>query len=314
VLGSLRGRDAQSGFAGLNGDQMKAVYAASVDKNVSMTGGARVGGGQSGVNTNITYDTRGYDRIAVAAASVPDAHVKAQVFAAGTQTIRDTRIDNTVLARMTGISPESSQGAVARMGNSLARIIDSNPQAVVADLSNFDAKGRAGAISTDGGTPLATYAKAMIQSGAEGRGRLGAQLGMIAAGDGRQANATATFNHQVNERYQTATSLGYFAGAVASASKAIDTDVAAQRELLTGVLQSGLSIVDKGVGNNPMAAIAKDWLGTAMGSLIDNPASDVASVLADAATPTENGYRTDRSAPFSAFEAKLGEVMREALP
>jgi hypothetical protein len=317
VLGSLSGEHAKEAFKALNSEQMEAVYVASIDART--TTGMGGSPGAPSVNIDTRFDTAGFDRIAAAAASIDSAdpesaHIKAQVFAAGTEVIKHVRIDNTVLAYAAGLDPASSQGAVAGMANSLAKIIDSDPHGVVRDLREFvGGPSRPGETRTEDGSALATYAKAMIQSGEEGRGKLGSQLGQIAAGEG-QASLTDAFNSQVGGVHETAESLGYFVGAVAAASKSIDENVEEQRKLIGQVFDAGMGVVDKHLPETPVNGMAKDWLKSALESLVNNPGSDLAADLFYAAVPDENGYGTAQSGPYAAFQSSMKAVEDFAKP
>jgi hypothetical protein len=125
------------------------------------------------------------------------------------------------------------------------------------------------------------------------------------------------------DRYENAAALGHYVGGVQAAAASITTDRKEQAELLTAVLKSGLTLVDKsgvgGKGVGTAAAVAKEWvtIGTnaALKAIQDDP-SAAGKALDLAAVPTDpkTGEEAVGSNSKSAYNTALDTVVRQAKP
>lgn len=308
VLSSMRGAQAQQAFNALDSSQQRAVFQAAIGETATHFTGQR-----SAILTP-GYDTRLYTEIANALATMPDAHQKAQAFAVGAEVLRGERPGTGAV--LTGQNTSEPQRAMREMADALGNILDSDPSGIVNDLSQFrQPPAGSGDVATANGNALASYARTMLENDQGAQGRLGAQMARVAAGSDGQPNRDAAFDHPVDGQYRTATGLGYFIGATSAAARSINSDNAAQNQLIGNSLASGLTLLDKfGIAAIP-AAVAKDWVRSAVTSLNGAGASDPTQALTDAALPTDAaGNDSSISNSRSAFLSTLNFVSANARP
>lgn len=311
VLGSLRGSYAEQGFQAL-GPNLNNVLQSSIDANLVSTAGPMGGG----ANT-MSWSADQFRGIMDAAASMGNADLKAQVFAAGAQTMREVEGTDNVIGGLTVVGKDDTLRA---MTDGLTAVVNSDTTGVMRELTYNSA--------TMDGSDFATYAKQMLDQGRNDE--LAAQMGRLQFGNGMNENAVtrldevATVPGTSQERRENAGALGYFVGATQAAAQSITTDVAEQRAIATAFLKSVLTVVDKAspltgpaapaVGTS--AAVAKEWVQFGVNAAIGDPTADAGIMLERAALPIDNNTRElgvgDNVA--SAFEDRLASVGRTARP
>ncbi|MBB5710918.1 hypothetical protein [Sphingomonas xinjiangensis] len=308
VLSSMRGAQLETAFNTLDSGQQRAVFQAAIGETSSHFTG------QGSPIQTPGYNTALFTELSQAFATMPSAHQKAQAFAVGAEVLRGERPPTTAV--LTGQNASEPKRAMLEMANALGNIIDSDPSGIVNDLSQFrQPPAGSGDVATANGNALASYARTMLENDQGAKGRLGAQMARVAAGNVGQATPDAAFDHAVNGQYRTATGLGYFIGAASAAARSIDSDNAAQNQLIGNTLASGLTLLDKFGVASVAAAVAKDWVRTAQSSLAGAGGNHPTQALTDAALPTDAaGNDSSLSNSRSAFLSTLNFVSANARP
>lgn len=310
VLSSLRGSYAESGFAAI-GDKLPDVLTSALDGQMTTIAS------QAGASNSITWNADSYEAIMGAAASTADPDLKAQVFDAGVQTMWEVRDTNNVIGGLTVIGKDD---AMRQMTDGLTAILDSDTTGVMRELTYNQ--------STMDGSSFAAYAKEMLNQ--DRAGELGQQMGRLQVGNNAtenpvdRLNAVETVPGTDQERRANAGALGYFVGGVYSATTARSKDVAEQRETVTAVLKSALTVVDKvaslgGTAGRVVAggaAVGKEWMQIAVRNAIADEGAAAGIRLERGALPvnpqTQELGVGDNVA--SAFEDRLASVTRTAQP
>lgn len=311
VLGSLRGTYAEDAFNTL-GNDLPAVLASSIDERLMTVASS------AGASNTVTWNADNYEAIMGAAASMSDADLKAQVFDAGVEMLRQVRDTNNVIGGLTVMGKDDT---LAQITDGLTAIIDSDTTGVMRELT-LNA-------TTRDGSDFAAYAKEMLNQGREDV--LGEQMGRLQVGNDGTENAVERLYESEDvpytdqDRLPNAASLGYFVGSVHAAVTSIDADVAHQQEVTTAILKSALTVVDKasGLGGpttgltvGTSAAVAKEWMQVAVSGAIENEHADAGARLESAALPVDSrtGETGVGSDVISAFEDTLATVTRLARP
>lgn len=309
VLGTLRGAYAEDAFRVL-GSRLGDVLTSSLDERL-MTVSAMGGG-----SATVSWNADRFEAIMGAAASMSDADLKAQVFDAGVDSLRRVRDTDTVIGGLTVIGKDDTLGQIA---DGLTAIVNSDTTGVMRELTLNS--------QTRDGSDFTAYAKEMLNQGREAE--LGEQMGRLQVGNHGTENPVdrlyqsedVPFTDQT--RLPNAAALGYFVGSVHAAVQSIDVDVAEQRQMITALLKSTLSVVDKaGIGGPASAAVgvtasvAKEWVQFAIDAAITNESADAGVRLESAALPVDSrtGETGVGSDVVSAFEDTLATVMRLARP
>ncbi|WP_336970689.1 hypothetical protein [Sphingobium aromaticiconvertens] len=310
VLGSLRGSYAEEGFNAI-GDKLPDVLTSSIDGQMTTTTS------YGGASNTMTWNADSYEAIMDAAASTGNADQKAQIFDAGVDTMREVRDTGNVIGGLTVVGKDD---AMRQMTDGLTKIIDSDTSGVMRELT-FNQ-------GTMDGSNFAAYAKEMLNQGRESE--LGTQMGRLQVGnDGTEnpverLNAVETVPGTNQERRANAGALGYFVGGTYAATAARSADVQEQRDTVTAILKSALTVVDKGAslggpaarGVAAGAAVAKEWMQIAVKGAIADEGAAAAIRLERAALPV-NGQTGELGVGdnvASAFEDRLASVSRTAQP
>lgn len=322
VLASLKGNPAvaEQAFKALSPEQLRGVLDASIDRveidstTVSISGG---GGGASHTNST-SLDASTFKGVLEAGAQSTDADFKARLFAEGSAVLKGVPDQNLLL----GVNSFDREAATKAMAEGLTTVLKSDVSGVMRELS-FNAE-------TRDGTAFATYAKQMLND--KQTEPLADMMQQLQVGGAKnedpinrfEATAQVTLpNGTKVDRYENAAALGHYVGGVQAAAASITTDRKEQAELLTAVLKSGLTIVDKagigGKGVGAAAAVAKEWvtIGTnaALKAIQDDP-SAAGKALDLAAVPTDpkTGEEAVGSNSKSAYNTALDTVVRQAKP
>lgn len=310
VLASLRGSYAEAGFNAI-GDKLSDVLTSALDGQMTTIAS------QAGATNTITWNADSYEAIMGAAASMGNADLKAQIFDAGVHTMREVRDTNTIFGGLTVVGKDD---AMRQMTNGLTAIIDSDTTGVMDELT-FNQ-------STMDGSSFAAYAKEMLNQNRESD--LGQQMGRLQVGNYStdnpvdRLNAVETVPGTTQERRANAGALGYFVGGVYAATQARSQDVAEQRETVTAILKSALTVVDKVASlGGPTgrvvaggAAVGKEWMQIAVKNAIADEGSAAGIRLERAALPVnaQTGELGVGDNVASAFEDRLASVTRTAQP
>jgi len=231
--------------------------------------------------------------------------------------MREVRDTNNVFGGLTVLGKDD---AMRQMANGLTAIIDSDTTGVMDELT-FNQ-------STMDGSSFAAYAKEMLNQNREGE--LGQQMGRLQVGNDssenpvERLNAVETVPGTTQERRANAGALGYFVGGVYAATQARSQDVAEQRETVTAILKSALTVVDKVASlGGPTgrviaggAAVGKEWMQIAVKNAIADEGSAAGIRLERAALPVnaQTGELGVGDNVASAFEDRLASVTRTAQP
>ncbi|MGR4862183.1 hypothetical protein [Caulobacter sp. LARHSG274] len=318
VLASLNGNPAvaQQAFDALNPDQLRGVLDASIHREEMDTTMASMGGIAHSNSTSL--DTSTYKGILEAGAQSTNADFKARLFAEGSAVLKDVPQQNLLL----GVSVMDRDAATRTMGEGLTAVLGSDVSGVMRELSlNTE---------TRDGTAFATYAKQMLND--KQTEPLADMMQQLQVGGSKNENPINHFEATTQvtlpdgkkvDRYENATALGHYVGGVQAAAASITTDRKEQAELMTAVLKSGLTIVDKagwgGKGVGAAAAVAKEWvsLGTnaALKAIQDDP-SAAGKALDRLAIPSDpkTGEEAVGSNSKSAYNTALDVVVRQAKP
>lgn len=318
VLASFKGNPAyaEQAFEALNPKQLRGVLDASIHRQEMDTTSVSMGGAAHSNST--TLDTSTYKAILEAGAQSTDADFKAKLFAEGAAVLKSVPQQNLLV----GVSVLDRDAATRTMAEGLTAVLKSDVSGVMRELS-FNAE-------TRDGTAFATYAKQMLND--KQTEPLADMMQQLQVGGNKNENPINRFeatsqvtlpNGDKVDRYENAAALGHYVGGVQAAAASITTDRKAQAELLSAVLKSGLTIVDKsGVGGRGVgtaAAVAKEWvtIGTnaALKAIQDDPAAAGKALdLAAVPTDTKTGEEAVGSNSKSAYNTALDTVVRQAKP
>ncbi len=292
VLGSLRGSYAQLGFEAI-GDKLPDVLTSATDGQLMTIAS------QAGASNSISWNADSFEAIMGAAASTYDPDLKAQVFDAGVQTLRAVRDTDSVFGGLTVVGKDET---LRQMTDGLTAIIDSDTTGVMGELTYNQ--------QTMDGSSFAAYAKEMLNQGREQE--LGQQMGRLQVGNYATENPVDYLN-------QVETVAGIYA-----ATTARSADVAEQRETVTAILKSALTVVDKVASlGGPTgrvvaggAAVGKEWMQIAVKNAIADEGAAAGIRLERGALPVngQTGELGVGDAVASAFEDRLASVTRTAQP
>ena len=284
VLGSLRGAHAERALALLNPAELKAVLAASID-TTSRTSSV----GEGGTMQSLAWNASSFNQIMRAGASIGDAHTKAQLFNAGAETMRTVEATSQFIP---GTAVIGRGAALGKMAAGLTKVLDSDTSGVMRDLAYNS--------QTRGGAAMSLYAKVMLSAdgaAAGGKAQLGATLAKLQLGNSLNENAYDRLNRTFpaplsgQSVRQNAGALGYFVGSVYNGADSISKDVKAQQEMITTLLKTGLTLVDKakvgGLAGQVTASTAKEWVQFAVRGAISDPGRSAAQMLERAALPVD---------------------------
>lgn len=294
VLGSMRGANAEAAFRALSPDQLKAVLKTGIDETDTY----------APATIASTFDTKGYENVMKAAASMGDADLKAHIINAGAESLRTVRDADDYPAL------SLNDDALKGMTKAIAGVIDSDTTGVVRELAyNSD---------TRDGSAMATYAQEMIETGQTEK--LADQMAKLQFGNGMNENALTRLDEVTTlpngqQRRENAGALGYFVGSVYAGAKAHSGDVQKQQEVVKGFLGF---LVDKIPVKGPIGPkdgmLGQDLIGQAVKAAINDPGMAPAQRLELAALPQQNGEVAVGDDINSAFEDTLSTVQRLANP
>lgn len=320
VLASLKGNPAvaEQAFKALSPEQLRGVLDASIDRVETDSTTVSLGGPGASHTNNTSLDASTYKAILEAGAQSADPDFKARLFTEGAAVLRGVPQQNLLL----GITSFDRDAATKTMAEGLTSVLKSDVSGVMRELS-FNAE-------TRDGTAFATYAKQMLND--KQTEPLADMMQQLQVGGAKNEDPINRFeattqvtlpNGSKVDRYENAAALGHYVGGVQAAAVSITTDRKEQAELMTAVLKSGLTIVDKsgvgGKGVSAAAAVAKEWvtIGTnaALKAIQDDPtAAGKALDLAAVPTNPNTGEEAVGSNSKSAYNSALESVVRNARP
>lgn len=310
VLTSLKGSVyAADGFKALNSEQLRAVMSASIDETMTSSMGS----------PSVGWEAESFTGLMDSAASISDPDLKARIFDAGADTLRGVRETNGFAGQpiITG-----KDEAMKTITDGLTKIIDSDTTGVIRELAYNS--------ETIDGSDLGTYSRALMESGQEKK--LGEIMAKLQLGNGLNENPAARLdqvtqvrvaNGGSQERRENAGALGYFVGAAYAGAQSWSTDVKKQQEVMTSVLDSALTIIDKAKIGGPAAnavgttaSVAKEWTHYAVRWALEDKGLAPAQRLERAALPIDK--QTNELAVGddvrNAFNTSLSTVQRTGKP
>lgn len=306
VLSSLKGSVyAADAFKALNPEQLRAVMQSSIDETMTSSMGA----------PSVEWHPEGFGKLMDAAATISDPDLKAKIFDAGADTLRDVRNTSGFAGQPVIVGKDET---MKTMAEGLTKIIDSDTTGVIRELAYNK--------ETIDGSDMATYSRALMESGQEKK--LGEIMAKLQFGNGLNENPAARLDQVTQvpvaagspqERRENAGALGYFVGAAYAGAQSWSTDVKKQQEMMTSVLDSALTLVDKakiGDAIGTAASVAKEWTHYAVRWALEDPGVAPAQRLERAALPinpqtNELGVGDDIR---NAFNTALSTVQRDAKP
>ncbi|UIJ46528.1 hypothetical protein LZK98_06145 [Sphingomonas cannabina] len=310
VLSSLKGSAyAADAFKALNPEQLRAVMKSSIDE--TMTGGIGA--------PSVEWHPEGFGKLMDAAASIPDADLKARIFDAGADTLRDVRNTSGFAGRPVIVGKDDT---IKAMADGLTKIIDSDTTGVMRELTYNE--------ETADGSDMATYSRALMEGKQEKK--LGEIMTKLQFGNGLNENPAARLDQVTQvpvaagssqERRENAGALGYFVGAAYAGAQSWSTDVKKQQEMMTSVLDSALTLVDKAKVGGPAAnavgttaSVAKEWTHYAVRWAVEDKGLAPAQRLERAALPINPQTRELGVGDniMDAFNTALTRVQRNAQP
>lgn len=310
VLTSLKGSVyADDAFKALDPKQLRSVMEASIDEKMTSTAG--MGGGSH----SVTWNANGFRDLMDAAATIPDADLKARIFDAGADTLRGVRETSGFMGRPAMLGKDDTMKVMAE---GLTKIIDSDTTGVIRELAYNQ--------ETMDGSDLATYSRQLMESGQEKK--LGEIMAKLQMGNGQnedpfkrldQVTQVPVAGGNAQDRRENAGALGYFVGSVYAGAQSWSKDVAKQQEVVTSILDSALTIIDKAriseaVGT--IASVGKEWTHYAVRAAIQDPGTGPATRLERAALPINpaTGELGVGDNIRNAFNTTLSQVQRTAEP
>ncbi|MCX8474244.1 MAG: hypothetical protein MT490_00475 [Sphingomonas sp.] len=306
VLSSLKGSVyAADAFKALNSEQLRAVMQSSIDETMTSSMGA----------PSVGWHPEGFGKLMDSAATISDPDLKAKIFDAGADTLRDVRNTSGFAGQPVIVGKDET---MKTMAEGLTKIIDSDTTGVIRELAYNK--------ETIDGSDMATYSRALMESGQEKK--LGEIMAKLQFGNGLNENPAARLDQVTQvpvaagspqERRENAGALGYFVGAAYAGAQSWSTDVKKQQEMMTSVLDSALTLVDKakiGDAIGTAASVAKEWTHYAVRWALEDPGVAPAQRLERAALPinpqtNELGVGDDIR---NAFNTALSTVQRDAKP
>lgn len=237
VLGSLKG-DAthfDAAVKGLNDEQLGAVAKAGAGASMSNIEGAQT----------YAYDPKTLNGMLEAAATAADPAVKARVFSAGADQLKEMAAAESPLA-----ANPTAKDAAASTTSSLQHVMDSDTTGVTDRLQRAD----------DSGKALTTYAQQQLAQGSSGQKALGEELKRLQFGNGLNQDPVARLNATSpgsggQPFHETASNLGYFAGAVQAGVRKEASSAADQANLIGSVFSAGLGLATGPAGPYAGAAV-----------------------------------------------------------
>ncbi|MBO9623407.1 MAG: hypothetical protein J7500_11920 [Sphingomonas sp.] len=310
VLTSLKGSAyAGDAFKTLSPDQLRAVMSASIDE--TMTSGMG--------SPSVSWNAEKFTGLMDAAASISDPDIKARIFDAGADTLRGVRETSGFMGQPVISGKDETMKTIA---DSLTKILDSDTTGVVRELAYNS--------ETLDGSDLATYSRALMEGGEEKK--LGEIMAKLQLGNGLNENPAARLdqvsqvkvaNGGSQDRRENAGALGYFVGATYAGAQSWSTDVKKQQELMTSVLDSTLTLVDKAKIGGPAAtavgttaSVAKEWTHYAIRWALEDHGLAPAQRLERAALPVDPSTQELAVGDDirNAFNTTLSTVQRTAQP
>lgn len=294
VLGGLQGSPAaaEEAFGSLNNAQLQAVMAASIDETVNYSSHA----------VTASLDGKVAGQILASASQISNPDLKARIFDAGAETLNHINEDFGFPVVAIG-----DTDAANTLANGLTQLLDTDTTGIMRELAyNQESMDGAG---------ISAYAKHLLNNDQEAT--LGQQMARLQLGNDLSEDPVARFEEAVTlntgaQRYENAGSLGYFVGGVYSATDAISSDVATQREMTTNVLNSALSAITLAAGPATAGAISigRNWVATTIDAAIADPGATAAQQLERAAIPTNpnTGETGVGTAAFSGFNDRVSQV------
>jgi hypothetical protein len=310
VLTSLKGSAyAADAFEALDPEQLRSVMTASIDETMTSGMGA----------PSVGWDAESFTGLMDSAASIHDPDLKARIFDAGADTLRAVR-ETSGFAGQPVITGKDE--AMKTIADGLTKLIDSDTNGVIRELA-FNSE-------TIDGSDLGTYARALMESGQEKK--LGDIMAKLQLGNGLNENPAARLdevtqvrvaNGGSQERRENAGALGYFVCAAYAGAQSWSADIKKQQEVMTSVLDSALTIIDKAKVGGPAAnavgttaSVAKEWTHYAVRWALEDPGLAPAQRLERAALPMDP--QTNELAIGddirNAFNTTLSTVQRNAKP
>lgn len=310
VLASLKGSVyANDAFKALDGEQLRAVMRTSIDETMTSSMGT----------PSVGWNAESFTGLMDAAASITDADLKARIFDAGADTLRGVRETSGFAGQPIITGKDETMKTIA---DGLTKLIDSDTNGVIRELAYNS--------ETMDGSDLATYSRALMESGQEKK--LGEIMAKLQLGNGLNENPAARLdqvtqvrvaNGGSQDRRENAGALGYFVGAAYAGAQSWSTDVKKQQEMMTSVLDSALTLVDKAKIGGPAAnavgttaSVAKEWTHYAVRWALEDKGLAPAQRLERAALPIDS--QTNELAVGddirNAFNTTLSTVQRTAKP
>lgn len=315
VLGSLGGQAATQGLAALSNQQLDAVVNSSV-QGTTFHSSLGIGMGAGPGPATINWDASRFGELMDAAASarsiggagaVNATEQQARVFNAAGRTLAGVDDTNSVLG---GLVVTGKDATITQMTGGMTRLLESDTTGITANLA-YDER-------SFGGQAMTAYAKGLLDTGQSPV--LGEVMSRLQLGNDGTANAVERLEQQVDlgsgrTRNANAGALGYFTGSVYAATTQVSADVAAQQEMVTNVLKSALTVVDKtqpwGRPVGIAASVAKEWVAMGVRGVIADEGAAPAQRLERAALPyNPQGDLAVSDAAFSAFNDRIVQVER----
>ncbi len=308
VIASMQGQSVTRALSLLDDQQLQAVIDSSVQVNTFQAGR----GGMT-----LTWNTGSYEAIMDAVATarsvggtspLDSAEQRARVFDAAGNALAEIDSTNSVIG---GLVVVGKDDAMASVTQGMTQVLQSDTTGIVTELT-YDQR-------FDEGTAMTAYAKAMLNSG--GVEKLAEIMLQLQMGNDGTQNPVDRLEEQIDlgggrTINANAGALGYFVGSVYAATGQISSNIADQQTLITAVLKSTLTVIDKSKVGGPLAgmvaAVAKEWVGIGVEMALDDPGAGPAQRLEDAAIPADpaTNNRAISDAANSAFDDSISKVRR----
>ncbi len=264
--------------------------------------------------THTTYDTSRFDVIMEGVADSTDSRLKKDVFAAGITAMEavDAEANPAVEVIRDGVMPSFNDEAANEMADSLTKILDSDAEGVMDELTYGS--------NTNNGKAFTAYAKQMLEAGETDK--LGEiytklQLGNDLNGDATQRLETVTTIPGSGSEIQPhADALGHFVGSIYAASKQITSDQAKQAEYATIVIKAAMTTLDKSKIGGPVVggivSVAKESVSLSMKEALITQDLSAAQIWEAASIPTDplTGRQSIGRDAFSALTDRIDHIFR----
>ncbi|HEX7314738.1 MAG TPA: hypothetical protein VF297_12505 [Pyrinomonadaceae bacterium] len=265
VLASMRNNPAalQRVLGSLTAGQVEKIVAASVQESRHTTTNWSIGGPPS-TTTTISYNAAPLGRLLDAVSTVSDPRLKAMFFEPAAQQLKKIEDGGSLIESLGGVIYFKGD-SVEQIRNGLTNIINSDTTGVVGALETMP--------DSYTGKGLTAYLKSMLNSGQERQ--VGEQVSRMLLGNDLSGNAVARFRARANGNsgdslYDNAENLGYFLGAVRSATKQISDDAGKRAESIKNIFSAVLGAVGA-TGTGPgVAASGLNWLSTELINSVSN--------------------------------------------